>query len=158
MHPYIVDGEAQDLALANDVNDLEKGFVSYERNTFFTNTYANKCELGGADVGGKRTGGSGGQAGGRRQRRALLAGDEEEEEHPAAERTGVDMPIDDAFAPIAASGGLDSPSAGCCTFRIGSACGAGNTIRGFDGFVDEVGVWNRALTAEVGRRCKLTLG
>ena len=60
---------------------------------------------------------------------------------------GVDMPLDDAFTSVESH--LDPTAGGCCTFRVGDGCDAIVPARGlksFEGFVDEVAVWSRALT------------
>jgi hypothetical protein len=59
------------------------------------------------------------------------------------------MPLDDAFTPVEDLSGLDVVGGGCCTFRVGDGCDAIAPSRGlksFEGFVDEVSVWSRALT------------
>ena len=56
---------------------------------------------------------------------------------------GVDL--DDGFG--TADGTIDPADGTCCTFRMGEGC-ADDSASTFDGIIDEVAVWNRALSDE----------
>ena len=120
-----VDGDA--VSLGSMVNGT---FTESNTKTFTTTTYANKCPTG-TNANGRR-------------RRGLLAVPQSSGGNPAADQSVSDgYPAQDAA--------LDEANGACCTFRVGQACnvvnatgtGAGST--GFDGLLDEVVVWNRAL-------------
>jgi hypothetical protein len=63
----------------------------------------------------------------------------------------TDSPVDDAFVQQTVSSEDMDPRSECCSFAIGSQCG-GSAGRGgfqtFEGFIDEVAVWNRVLRPE----------